>query len=54
MSANHHFLPFALHGQHLNVGQVLMGAIQAGNGGFVRVRHHTTMRHVVTPNGCSA
>ena len=29
------FLPFALHGQHLNVGQVLMGAIQAGNGDFV-------------------
>ena len=29
-SAFHHFLPFALHGQHLNVGQVLMGAIQSG------------------------
>ena len=28
-------LPFALNGQHLNVGQVLVGAIQAGNGVFV-------------------
>jgi hypothetical protein len=35
-SASSHFLPFALPGQHLNVGQVLMGTIQAGNGGFVR------------------
>jgi hypothetical protein len=32
------FLPFALRGQHLNVGQVLIGAIQAGNGGFVSGR----------------
>ena len=40
MSAFHHFSPFALHGQHLNVGQVLMGSIQAGNGGFVSENSH--------------
>ena len=36
-SAAHQFLPLALHGQHLNIGQVLMGAIEAGNGGKVSV-----------------
>jgi hypothetical protein len=35
MAEKYQILTFALHGQHLNVGQVLMGAIQAGNDGFV-------------------
>jgi hypothetical protein len=39
-SAAQHFLPFALHGQHLNVGQVPMGAIQAGNDRKVSENRH--------------
>jgi hypothetical protein len=35
-SVAQHFLPFALHGQHLNGRQVLKSGIQTGNGNFVR------------------
>ena len=42
MSANYHFLPFALQGQHLNVRQVLMGTIQSGNGRNVSDFHRSS------------
>jgi hypothetical protein len=35
MAGKSQILTIALHGQHLNVGQVLMGASQAGNGDLV-------------------